>query len=222
MQTLLAIDTDTPAGRRDVAMLLVGWYGALRRSEIAAMRRLDVTFEESGMIIRLPKTKSSTRAVEVSIPAHPNSRWDPVTHLQGWLDEITCTDAIWARSSSGATIRTPPAPIGDHGINGVIQRRIKDAGINPRTIRLEPRPTDAQRNDQTEWSCGECGVADPHKHIAYSAHSLRSGFITEAKNRRIDEYEIMRHTRHKTVTVMRMYDNTTGRWDRNPAAKLAI
>jgi len=56
----------------------------------------------------------------------------------------------------------------------------------------------------------------------YSAHSLRSGFITEAKNRRIDEYEIMKHTRHKTVTVMRMYDGTTGRWDRNPASRMGI
>ena len=31
----------------------------------------------------------------------------------------------------------------------------------------------------------------------YSAHSLRAGFVTEAKNRGIDEADIMRHTRHK-------------------------
>ena len=31
LQVLLSIDTATVAGMRDVALLLVGWYGALRR-----------------------------------------------------------------------------------------------------------------------------------------------------------------------------------------------
>ena len=38
-----------------------------------------------------------------------------------------------------------------------------------------------------------------------SAHSLRAGFVTEAKNRGIDEADIMRHTRHKSVQIMRRY-----------------
>ena len=36
LQVLLSIDTATAAGIRDVALLLVGWYGALRRSELRA------------------------------------------------------------------------------------------------------------------------------------------------------------------------------------------
>ena len=49
----------------------------------------------------------------------------------------------------------------------------------------------------------------------YSAHSLRAGFVTEAKNRGIDEADIMRHTRHKSVQIMRRYDRTSGLWIRN-------
>ena len=37
LQVLLTIDTATVAGMRDVALLLVGWYGALRRSELAGL-----------------------------------------------------------------------------------------------------------------------------------------------------------------------------------------
>jgi integrase len=39
------IDTTTRAGRRDVALLLVGWYGAMRRSEIASIRREHVEID---------------------------------------------------------------------------------------------------------------------------------------------------------------------------------
>jgi len=57
---------------------------------------------------------------------------------------------------------------------------------------------------------------------SYSAHSLRSGFITEAKNRRIDEADIMDHTRHTSLTIMRSYDRTTGFWHHNPSAELTL
>ncbi len=56
----------------------------------------------------------------------------------------------------------------------------------------------------------------------YSAHSLRSGFITEAKNRGIDEADIMRHTRHKSLQQMRLYDRTSGWWNRNATSGLSL
>lgn len=56
----------------------------------------------------------------------------------------------------------------------------------------------------------------------YSAHSLRSGFITEAKNRGIDEADIMRHTRLKSLRIMRSYDRTTGWWNRNPTTIMML
>ena len=57
---------------------------------------------------------------------------------------------------------------------------------------------------------------------SYSAHSLRSGFITEAKNRGVDEADIMRHTRLKSLRIMRLYDRTTGWWNRNPTTTMTL
>ena len=57
---------------------------------------------------------------------------------------------------------------------------------------------------------------------SYSAHSLRSGFITEAKNRGVDEADIMRHTRLKSLRIMRLYDRTTGWWNRNPTTSMTL
>jgi hypothetical protein len=48
IQLLLSIDTSTRAGRRDVALLLVGWYGAMRRSEIAAIAATTSTSTPMG------------------------------------------------------------------------------------------------------------------------------------------------------------------------------
>ena len=59
------IDTTTRAGRRDVALLLVGWYGAMRRSEIASIRREHVEIDSHGAAIRLARTKASQDHVVV-------------------------------------------------------------------------------------------------------------------------------------------------------------
>jgi len=41
---------------------------------------------------------------------------------------------------------------------------------------------------------------------SFSPHSLRAGFITEAKNRGIDEADIMKRARLKSLRIMRSYD----------------
>ena len=49
-----------------------------------------------------------------------------------------------------------------------------------------------------------------------------AGFVTEAKNRGIDEADIMRHTRHKSVQIMRRYDRTSGLWIRNATTGVSL
>ena len=55
-----------------------------------------------------------------------------------------------------------------------------------------------------------------------SLRSMRAGFVTEAKNRGIDEADIMRHTRHKSVQIMRRYDRTSGLWIRNATTGVSL
>lgn len=52
------IDRATPAGKRDAAILLLGFHGAFRRSELAALRWRDVTLTPGGIAIHLPKSKT--------------------------------------------------------------------------------------------------------------------------------------------------------------------
>ena len=55
LQVLLSIDTATVAGIRDVALLLVGWYGALRRSELAGLGRHHLSLDRDGLVLHVAR-----------------------------------------------------------------------------------------------------------------------------------------------------------------------
>ena len=80
------------------------------------------------------------------------------------------------------------------------------------TITRDAPITAAAINNVVQRRASAAGLENA---LGYSAHSLRAGFVTEAKNRGIDEADIMRHTRHKSVQIMRRYDRTSGLWIRN-------
>ena len=62
--------SDDLAGARNKAILLIGFAGALRRSEIANLRVEAITFDVRGMILALGKTKTdqSGEHEEIAIP----------------------------------------------------------------------------------------------------------------------------------------------------------
>lgn len=57
-QAIPALRIDTLKGKRDKAMLLIGYCGALRASEIASIRVEDITFTHEGITLKIPKSKS--------------------------------------------------------------------------------------------------------------------------------------------------------------------
>lgn len=78
---------DTLVGVRDKAIVLVGWGGAFRRSELAAMRCEHLEFTREGLIVTLPRSKGDRfgAAVRVHIPRMDDGRPDPVAALADWL-----------------------------------------------------------------------------------------------------------------------------------------
>jgi integrase len=94
-------------GLRNRALLLVGFAGALRRSELAKLGVEDVAFDVRGMILRLGKTKTDQAGEndEIAIP-YAKGKHCPVKALKAWLAE--------AGISEGAIFR----PIGKHGALG--------------------------------------------------------------------------------------------------------
>ncbi len=50
----------------------------------------------------------------------------------------------------------------------------------------------------------------------FAGHSLRRGFITTAKRNGMDEFDIMQHTRHKSLQTMRRYIDKSDVFKNNP------
>lgn len=218
IQLLLSIDADTIAGKRDIAILLVGFYGAMRRSELAGMRQDHLEIDTNGVGIKLLTTKTSQEeSVWVPILRQPTSRWDPVAALETWLEIVdlhcpTRNDGVWLRVTKGDNFTKPPQSISGNAINDMIIRRALNAGLPTPRSRTQTEHPEAIWLDETDQQ------AKP----TYSAHSLRAGFITEAKNRGIDEADIMKHSRHKSLQQMRTYDRQSGWWNRNATAGLTL
>lgn len=77
----------TLAGLRDKALVLVGFAGALRRSELARIQVSDLTFTKRGVVLdlRVSKTDQEGAGRKVGLPYGRNPSTCPVRALRAWL-----------------------------------------------------------------------------------------------------------------------------------------
>jgi site-specific recombinase XerD len=77
----------TLAGTRDRAILLLGFAGAFRRSELVSLNVDDLTVVDQGLIVRLRRSKSDQEGAsrEVGIPRGSAAATCPVEAVVAWL-----------------------------------------------------------------------------------------------------------------------------------------
>jgi integrase len=81
------IPADSLIGLRDRALLLVGFGGALRRSELVALHVEHVAWHPEGIVLFVARSKTDQEAQGVEVPVHAApGPLDPVTALRAWLD----------------------------------------------------------------------------------------------------------------------------------------
>jgi integrase len=80
----------TRAGRRDAALLCVGFVGALRRSELAAVCVEDLEDHPRGLVLGIPASKTDQYAVGqvVILPEGNRAERCPVRTLQRWMGDV--------------------------------------------------------------------------------------------------------------------------------------
>jgi len=89
LQNMVAFfDTNDIAGIRDKALLLTGFMGAFRRSELVGIDIEDLTFTNEGVIILLAKSKGDQegQGQYVAIPYSTSPMLCAVVALKCWLD----------------------------------------------------------------------------------------------------------------------------------------
>lgn len=193
LRPLLATCDTSRRGRRDRALLLFGFAGALRRSELVGLQVEDVVEVAGGLQIRIRHGKGDQigPVAEIGLPRGRHVETCPVRAFLAW-QAVARRKAgpLFRRISSGD--RIGDAALHPDAVRRILARRIALAGISPSGLER------------------------------LSAHSLRGGFITEAYNSGVRDEDIMRHTRHRDLRTMRGYVRRAGLVTESPAGALDL
>jgi integrase len=87
-------------GTRDRALILLGFAGAFRRSEVAGLDVCDCVFGKDGLTVTLrrSKTDQAGEGRKIGIPYGSNPETCPVRVLQEWLGQVALTGGPMFRS----------------------------------------------------------------------------------------------------------------------------
>ncbi len=177
------LDTETAKGKRDRALLLVGFAGAFRRSELVALDVADLAkrgphgADRENVLrvtVRQSKTDQEGEGQVKTIPTIGGPLC-PVAALYDWLQV--------AEIGSGAVFRSVDrwgnvgGRLSAQSVALVVKDTAEAAGLLPGS---------------------------------FSGHSLRSGFITEAMDAGASNGDIMQQTGHVSTRVMQGYRKDTG------------
>lgn len=120
------------AGIRDRALLLVGFAGALRRSELVALDASDVTRHPKGLVVRVRKSKTD-QAGEGMIKAIPHGkRLKVIPALDAWMVAAKITTGPLFRQARGSKVG--PDRLRDQQVARIIKSRLRKAGLDSRSF----------------------------------------------------------------------------------------
>ncbi len=183
LQMLAPIGDDLP-GLRDRALLLVGFAGALRRAELAAIEVEHLEERERGLRLTLPRSKGERtgKGVTVALPYGVTENC-PVRALRRWLKASGITSGpvfrrIW--QTPGRFLKPGQAPtyvVGTAAIQPITVARIVQA-----------------RAAAAEFDGGKLG-----------GHSLKRGALTTGMERGVHPTRLKQLGRHKSYAVLDEY-----------------
>src|SRR6266851_4072175 len=122
----------TPEGARDRALLLVGFAGAFRRSELVALDRADLVFDPDGVqiAIRCSKTDQERTGAVVGLPYGDHEHTCPVRALRAWLAYLDDGQpAVFRRMSRWGT--PCRSRLTAQSVALVVKRHVETVGQDP-------------------------------------------------------------------------------------------
>ena len=176
LEMMVHIDQQLPMrAARDKALLLIGFAGAFRRSELVALRFEDITPYDNGLelLIRRSKTDQEGAGRTVFIP-HARGNRCPVKALRYWLE--------LASIKAGPLFR----PVSRH------DQIVGSKALTPQSVALVVKSS-------VRLMSGD----EAAKKVA--GHSLRAGYCTEATIVGMQPYQIREQTGHKSDVTLARY-----------------
>lgn len=174
MRRLVETMPDTNGGRRDRALVLTGWFGGMRRSEIIGLDIADLEERADGVVatIRRSKTDQEAKGRTVFLPCQPDPTVCPVAALRDWIAELNrqgFTKGPIFRGIGRSSVRILPGRLTSTSIDRIFAQAVARAEL----------------------------TGGP-----WSPHSLRAGFVTSTAEAGASMIEIASQTGHRANSTV--------------------
>jgi site-specific recombinase XerD len=180
---------------RDKAIILLGFAGGFRRSELVALNVEDLDFDKHkdgfAIALRRSKTDQEGKGRTVGIVKGADPLTCPVAAVKAWLRAANIEDA------------------GNSALFYPVNRR---GGVE--LNRLADRAVDRIVKD----ACRAARLKDK----GYSAHSLRAGHVTEALAGGADRSAVKRQTGHASDAMLDRYAREADLFNNNSSGNLGL
>jgi len=223
-----------PARRRDALLLLVGFAGALRRSELATLTLDAVTVHadprthEPVLLVELAVTKTDptgVRAQQVVLPRGTQPHTCPVCAFAAWTEllELHAARGLAAVRERYRDRGEPKPPV--HRCHGFDGTPLADGSGRPLF------PTINRHGVIGTRAMSDRAVAELVKRYAqragldpalFGGHSLRAGFATQAALGGASDREIMRQGRWSNPRTVHGYIRVANPLEDNAVTRLGL
>jgi len=190
MAMLETLDRGTLRGLRDRAMLLLGFAGGLRRSEIVGLdlRRDDtedsrgwVEILDMGMLVTL---RGKTGWREVEIGRGSSDLTCPIVAVETWLSLAKISHGPLFRRVTGRGKDVGSNRLADQEVARLVKRTALAAGVRP-------------------------DLSEGERQMKFSGHSLRAGLASSAE---VDERYVQKQLGHASAEMTRRYQRRRDRF----------
>ncbi len=133
VRAMVAHLPDSLLGVRDRALILLGFAGAMRRSELVGLDVTDLAIADEGLVVNVRRSKTDQMGGgrKVGIPYGEHAETCPVKAVQAWLDESGIDEGPLFRSVNkhGHVMATR---LTDQAVADVVKRSLVAAGKSAR------------------------------------------------------------------------------------------
>lgn len=213
---ITAVARDSVAGwadevleRRDSALILIGYTGAFRRSELVELQCGDITLDRlDGVHVRLRRSKTDQDGTGTvrALPFTARHEHCPPCAWHRWAQVVAAFDT----DGRVGVIRilAKAGPFDGHVCRGSLPRMSVRAPLF-RSIRKNGNLSDTPLSGAAVHAAirrrATAAGYDPAVVTQLGGHSLRAGFVTQAFRNGADAHAIMRQTGHTTPAMVEVY-----------------
>jgi len=179
---------------RDRALLLLGYAAALRRGELAAVRREHITFNPDGLELSIPRSKTDQEGAGATVGVNyaEASELCPVTAVRTWMGAAEIESGpIFRAVPRSAEIRSDETadPISGRTVRNAIARAAEAADLDPKD---------------------------------FAGHSLRRGHLTQGAMNGAELHRLQMQARHADPRTTAEYIEDANRMETNTSRHLGL